>query len=158
VTGVVELLGTAAEPRLEGISEVHGGSFRIPDTDSVVSGLTGTVLLSTDTVVVEGMAFRFMHGQGRSSGRIGFADGTVELSLRGSVADLEYPLFSGLVPRLRGTWHLEGPVDALELSGDLEVDRAVLRRRDDLATILMDGPEEAAGARGPVLESGSTCG
>jgi len=137
-TGIVELLGTVDRPHLEGIAKVSQVSFRIPGSREVVSGVDGTVLFSKDEIGLEGMTFRFMRGTGSGGGRIGFAGEVPDLVLAGTIANLEYPLFPGLEPRLSGRFRLEGPVDGLELSGDLQVRRALLRRRDDLATIIAD--------------------
>jgi translocation and assembly module TamB len=112
----------------------------------VISGINGTVLLSRSEAVLEGMDFRFMHGRARCGGRLSVEDGVVQMSLNGEVSDLIFPLFSGFDPRVGGSWRLEGPVDDLRLSGDLAVSRAVLRRREDLTTILLDWIEESAGA------------
>ncbi len=137
-TGVVELLGTVDRPHLEGIAKVSQVSFRIPGGREVVSSIDGTVLFSQDEIGLEGMTFRFMRGTGSGGGRIGFAGDVPDLNLAGTIANLEYPLFPGLEPRLGGRFRLEGPVDGLELSGELEVRQATLRRKDDLATIIAD--------------------
>ncbi len=137
-TGVVELLGSVDRPHLEGIARVSQVSFRIPGGREVVSGVDGTVLFSQDEVGLEGMTFRFMRGTGSGGGRIGFAGAVPDLTLTGTIANLEYPLFPGLEPRLAGRFRLEGPFDGLELSGELEVRQALLRRKDDLATIIAD--------------------
>ncbi len=150
-TGVVELLGTLDEPRLEGVARVTEGSFRIPGGREVLSGVSGTVLFSSDEVVLEGMSFRFMRGVGTGRGTVGFAEAVPSLLVEGDVSGLEYPLFPGLTPRLAGHFRLEGPVDDLALSGDLQVRQATLRRRDELATIISDwflgesAPEAAGG-------------
>jgi hypothetical protein len=47
-------------------------------------------------------------------------------------------VFPGLVAFLSGAWRLDGPVDDLELSGDLTVESASLRRKEDVPTILVD--------------------
>jgi hypothetical protein len=138
VSGEIELLGSFEHPQLRGIAEIANGSFRLPGSREVVSNLDGTLLLTPDEVRPDRVGFRFLHGSGRCSGRISKQDGQVELMLNGSVSDLEYQLLPGLTPSLRGDWQLEGPVDQLVLSGDLEVERAVLRRKDDLATLLID--------------------
>jgi translocation and assembly module TamB len=138
VTGVVELLGSVDAPKLEGIVEVAGGSFRLPQTRTVVSRVDGTVLLSSDEAVLDGVRFRLLRGDGRATGRVGVRDGVPQLALAGTVDGLDYPLFDGLVPRLRGSWRLDGPADDLLLSGDLEVTRATLRRNDELALVLVD--------------------
>lgn len=143
-TGVVELLGTVNEPELEGVAQVDQMSFRLPGTRTVVSGVTGTVLLSSDRAVLEAIDFRLMRGTGRGHGQIERNGEIVSVALEGTVEGLEYPLFPGLDPRLSGSWRLSGPTDDLLLSGDLVVDRAVLRRKDDVATVLLDwfgGPE-----------------
>ncbi len=154
-TGVVELLGTVDEPRLEGIAEVAQMSFRLPGTRTVLSGVGGTVLLSSSEAVLEGVDFRLMRGSGRGFGRVERRPEGLALRLEGTVEGLEYPLFPGLEPRLSGSWRLEGPVDDLLLEGDLEVDRAVLRRKDDVASILLDwfgGPETPPGGDGLRLD------
>lgn len=154
-TGVVELLGTVDAPRLEGIAEVTQMSFRLPGTRTVLSGVGGTVLLSSTEAVLEGVDFRLMRGTGRGFGRIERRPEGLSLDLEGSVDGLQYPLFSGLEPRLSGSWRLEGPADDLLLAGDLEVDRAVLRRKDDVASILLDwfsGPEAPPGDDGLRLD------
>lgn len=150
-TGVVELLGTVDAPELEGVAQVEQMSFRLPGTRTVVSGVAGTVLLSSDRAVLEGMDFRLMRGSGRGHGQVERDGEAVRVTLEGAVEGLDYPLFPGLEPRLSGSWRLGGTTDDLLLSGDLAVDRAVLRRKDDVATILLDwfgGPET------PVTEGG----
>lgn len=154
-TGVVELLGRVDRPRLEGIAEVANGSFKLPGTRTILSGIDGTVLLSSDEATLDGVSFRLMHGLARAAGRIFLQDGVFHLALSGSVRGLDYPLFPGLEPRLTGTWRLDGPVDDLLLSGDLEVTRATLRRKDDLATLLLDwfgGETSPAGEAGLNLD------
>jgi len=154
-TGVVELLGSVDEPRLEGIAEVAQMSFRLPGTRTVLSGVAGTVLLSSTEAVLEGVDFRLMRGAGRGFGRIERRPEGLVLDLEGSVEGLQYPLFSGLEPRLSGSWRLAGPAEDLLLAGDLEVDRAVLRRKDDVASILLDwfgGPDAPPGGDGLRLD------
>lgn len=144
VTGVVELIGTVDRPRLEGIVEIASGSFRLPDSRTILSGIDGTILLSSDEAVLDGVGFRLMHGEASATGRIGIRDGQVQVGLAGTVRGLDYPLFPGLIPRLRGTWRLDGPVDDMLLSGDVEVSRATLRTKDEVAMVLLDwfGDEE----------------
>jgi autotransporter translocation and assembly factor TamB len=144
VTGVVELLGSIDRPLFEGIAEVGQGSFRLPGTRTILSGIDGTVLLSADHASLEGMGFRFMQGMGRCSGRITLRDGTFNLGLDGSVTGLRYEMLPGLVAVLSGSWRLAGPVDRLDLGGDVTVDRATLRRKDDIPTLLIDWFGETA--------------
>jgi translocation and assembly module TamB len=79
-----------------------------------------------------------MQGIGRCSGRLGLKNGSVDLGLNGSIAGLRYEMLPGLVAYLSGSWRLEGPAEALDISGDLTVDRASLRRKDDVPTLLID--------------------
>lgn len=136
-TGVVELLGTLRDPRFEGIAEVRQGSFLIPGTRTILSGIDGTLLLSSDEVALEGVDFRFMQGRGRCSGRLGRRNGAVDLALDGTVAAVRYEVMPDLEARLSGAWRLVGPSDRLELSGDLTVDSASLRTKDDLAALVL---------------------
>ncbi len=155
LAGDVRLLGTVAQPLLEGKATVTGASFRLPGSSDVFSGLTGTVRLAADEALIDDMGFRFMHGSGRAAGRVALSGGTVELELAGHVDGIQYPVFPGLVPRLSGDWRLRGPVDQLELAGSLVVDRAMLRRKDDLATILTDwfaNMPSGGGATSPTLD------
>ncbi len=138
ITGVVELLGSLRHPELEGIAEVSQGSFRLPGTRTILSGIGGTLLLSSDQAVLEGVTFRFMQGLGRCSGQLAVRDGAVNLGLNGTVSNLRYEMLPGLVAYLSGAWRIEGPADGLDLSGDLSVDRASLQRKDDVATLLLD--------------------
>jgi hypothetical protein len=138
ITGVVELLGTVDQPLFEGIAEIYQGSFRLPKTRTILSGIDGTVLLSSDEMVLEGVDFRFMQGSGRCAGTVALRDGRVHLGLDGTMSALRYEIFTGLTADLSGAWRLEGPVDELALSGDITVDRATLRRKDDVATLLLD--------------------
>ncbi|HOC43140.1 MAG TPA: translocation/assembly module TamB domain-containing protein [Thermoanaerobaculales bacterium] len=136
-TGVVELLGTLGEPRFEGIADVRQASFRIPGTRTIVSGIDGTVLLSSNEIELEGVDFRFMQGRGRCSGRIGRRDGAVDIALDGTADAIRYEVLPDVVAQLSGAWRLVGPADRLELSGDLAVDSAVLRTKDDLASLVL---------------------
>lgn len=138
VTGVVELMGTVDHPLLEGIAEVQQGSFRLPGSPTVVSAVGGTLLFSSDQVLLEGIGFRAMGGSGRCDGRVAAGAEGVELQLEGTVDGVEVPLMAGLVPRLGGRFRLEGTPPQLLLAGDLTVQRATLRRKDDLSAILVD--------------------
>ncbi len=155
LAGDVRLLGTVGQPLLEGTADVTGASFRLPDGSDVLSGLSGSVRLANDEALIEGMTFRFMHGSGRAEGRVALTGDSVELELSGHVDGVRYTVFPGLVPHLSGDWTLRGPVDRLELGGRLVVDRAVLRRKDDLATILTDwfaNMPSGGGATAPILD------
>ncbi len=153
LVGDFDFRGTLADPRLQGVAEIEGVSFRLPGGRSVVSGVSGMVLLTPEDIILDGVDFRFMNGTGRSSGRIELKDSEVWLSLNGSMTGLVYPLFSGLEPQVSGTWSLFGAADDLELSGDLVINRAGLLRRDDLAEMALDWieemnqPSEGAGVR-----------
>jgi translocation and assembly module TamB len=135
--GVVELLGTVRDPRFEGIAELRQGSFVIPGTRTILSGIDGTLLLSSDEVALEGVDFRLMQGRGRCSGRLGRRNGAVDIALDGSVAAMRYEVMPDLAARLSGAWRLIGPAERLELSGDLTVDSASLRSKDDLAALVL---------------------
>jgi hypothetical protein len=136
-TGVVEILGTIDEPRFEGIAEIQQSSFRIPNSRTILSNVDGTVLLSSSEVELDGMDFRFMQGRGRCSGTIGRTDGIIDLALNGTIQDLRYSVLPDLVAQLSGAWRLVGPTDNLEVSGDLTVDSASLRTKDDLPTLVL---------------------
>ncbi len=154
-TGVVELLGTVDRPLFEGLAELDNVSFRIPQTRTILSGVDGTLLLSSDEVLLEGIDFRLMQGAARAGGRIAVRDDTVVLALNGSASSLRYEIFPGLIASLSGAWRLEGPVENLDLTGDITVDRAVLRRKDDVATILLDWfgtPSPPSVSQGPHLD------
>ena len=151
-TGVVELLGTLESPQFEGVADVKGGSFRFPGTQTIISDIDGTVLLSANDTVLEGVDFRFMQGQGRTSGRIGWQNGTVDIALNGTAKGLRYTVLPDLVANLSGSWRLVGPTDDLELSGDITVDNASLRTKEDIASLLLRwfgqssaGPEASGG-------------
>lgn len=154
-TGVVELLGTYREPRFEGIADLRQGSFRIPGTRSILSGIDGTLLLASDEVLLEGVDFRFMQGRGRCSGRLGRRNGSVDIALDGTIAAIRYEVLPELTAQLSGAWRLVGPAERLELSGDLTVDNASLRSKDDLATLVlgwMGGESPPATDGGPALD------
>jgi len=136
-TGIVEFLGTVDDPLFEGIAEIEKGSFRLPGTRTILSQVNGTVLLSSGDVLLEGMDFRFMGGRGRAGGRIRERDETIVLSLAGTASGVRIEVLPDLDARLSGTWRLNGPVDDLNLSGDLVVDRMNLTTKDDLATMLL---------------------
>jgi translocation and assembly module TamB len=144
-TGVVEMLGSVDAPRFEGIAEIAQGSFRLPGGQTIISSIDGTVLLSSDELVIDGSGFRFMQGRGRAGGRIASRDGAISLDLSGDIDGLRYEVFPGLVARVSGPWRLSGPVDGLHISGELEVDRTSLQRRDDPAVLIVEwfGGEEA---------------
>ncbi len=154
-TGVVELLGSLDVPRFEGIAEIAQGSFRLPGGQTIISGIDGTVLLSSDELVVDGADFRFMQGRGRAGGRITSRDGGVSLDLSGDINSLQYAVFPGLVARVSGPWRLSGPVDDLHISGDLVVDRTSLQRRDDPAVLMVEwfgGESPPTAEGGPSLD------
>ncbi|MBD3871972.1 MAG: translocation/assembly module TamB domain-containing protein, partial [Acidobacteria bacterium] len=136
-TGIVEFLGTTDDPLFEGIAEIEKGSFRLPGTRTILSQVNGTVLLSSGDVLLEGMDFRFMGGRGRAGGRIRESDENIVLSLAGTASGIRFEVLPDLDARLSGTWRLNGPVDDLNLSGDLVVDRMNLTTKDDLATMLL---------------------
>ncbi len=137
VTGTIELLGALDQPLLEGIARIERGSFRLPGTPSVIGDLDGALFLSAGEIAFEDFDFKFMRGRGRGRGRIAVESGEAFLHLGGTITGLDFPLFPDFVPRIDGRWFLEGPVDDLKLSGDLDVIRAEVRRQDDLPSILM---------------------
>jgi len=137
VKGVVELSGSISEPQLNGIAEVADGSFRIPDSQMVISSVRGTVLLSEDRAELDGVSFRLLGGSGLAAGVVRRTGAEPDLDLTGSIQGAEFPLFAGLTPRLSGSWFLRGPPDGLVLGGDLRVDRALLKRNDDIGSILL---------------------
>jgi autotransporter translocation and assembly factor TamB len=149
-TGTIEILGQVDTPRLEGIARVERGSFRLPGTRTVVGDVDGSLFLSAGEVALEGLSFKFMRGRGQGRGRILVDGGEAHLRLDGTIEGLDFPLFPGFVPRIDGRWALEGPVDDLELSGDLVVTRGEVRRQDDIASLLMDW----FGQVGPPAEDG----
>jgi len=150
-TGVIELLGSVDSPLFEGVAQIHQGSFRLPGTQTILSGVDGTILLSSNEVALEGVDFRFMQGRGRTSGRIGQRDGTIDLALDGTAEGVRYIVLPDLVAYLSGSWRLVGPVDDLELSGDITVNQAVLRSKEDIASLLL---KWFGGDRPPPAESG----
>ncbi len=155
VKGVIELTGTVEQPQLNGIAELGDGSFRIPDSQMVVSNIRGTMLLSEDRVELDGVAFRLLGGSGLVAGVVQRTGTELELDLSGSVQGAALPLFPGLTPRLSGTWFLRGPPEELVLGGDLRVDRALLQRNDDLGSILLawfGGSGEARTSQLPQLD------
>ena len=149
-TGTIEILGQLDTPLLEGIAKVERGSFRLPGTRTVVGDVDGTLFLSAGEVALEDLSFKFMRGRGRGRGRIHVDGPETNIRLNGTIDGLDFPLFPGFVPRIKGQWALEGPVDDLELSGDLIVIRGEVRRQDDLASLLMDW----FGKVGPPAEDG----
>ncbi|RLE24425.1 MAG: hypothetical protein DRJ65_09885 [Acidobacteria bacterium] len=149
-TGTIEILGQVDAPLLEGIAKVERGSFRLPGTRTVVGDVDGSLFLSAGEVALEDLSFKFMRGRGQGRGRIHIDGGETNIRLNGMIDGLDFPLFPGFVPRIKGQWALEGPVDDLELSGDLTVIRGEVRRQDDLASLLMDW----FGKVGPPAEDG----
>ena len=137
-TGVVEFLGTVEDPLFEGVAEIDGGSFRLPGTRTILSQVEGTALLSSSEVGLEEMDFRIMRGRGRCGGRIWQRDESTVLNLAGEVNGVRFEVLPGLEARLSGPWQLIGPVDDLELSGNITLDRMTLKTKDDVATILLD--------------------
>ncbi len=137
-TGIVEILGTVDVPLFEGIAEIHKGSFRLPGTRTILSQVDGVVLLSSGEVLLEGMSFRFMGGRGRCGGRVRQNGDTLFMSLDGTADGVRFEVLPDLEARLSGTWHLIGPLTALNLSGDLDVDRMSLTTKDDPAALLIN--------------------
>ena len=136
-TGIVEMLGTIDVPLFEGIAQIHKGSFRLPETRTILSQVDGVVLLSSGEVQLEGMNFRFMGGRGRCGGRIRQRGDSLFLALDGTAEGVRFEVLPDLEARVSGTWNLLGPVTALDLSGDLELDRMSLNTKDDPATMLL---------------------
>ncbi len=136
-TGIVEFLGTIDRPLFEGIAMVERGSFRLPGTRTILSQVTGTVLLSSGDVQLEGVDFRFMGGRGRCSGHIRERDESIVLSLSGTADGVRFEPLQNLDARLSGDWRLIGPVEDLSLSGDLTIDRMNLSTKEDLASMLL---------------------
>ena len=136
-TGIVEILGTVEVPLFEGIAQINKGSFRLPGTRTILSQVEGVVLLSSGEVLLEGMSFRFMGGRGRCGGRIRQNGDVLFMSLDGTAEGVRFEVLPELEARLSGTWHLVGPTTALNLSGDLDVDRMSLTTKDDPAALLI---------------------
>lgn len=138
VSGVVELLGTVARPRLEGLVRVEKGSFRLPGTTLVFGSIDGTAELGDGQATLGDVGLRVMGGRATCSGTVRPGSGGLELDLEGTAGGVRYTVLPGLEARLSGSWWLRGPVEDLELGGRLTVDHASLRRREDVASILMD--------------------
>ncbi len=155
LSGVVELLGSVTRPRLEGLVRVEKGSFRLPGTTLVFSAIGGTADLGDGQATLGEVSFRMMGGRATCSGTLRPGSGGLELGLDGTVTGVRYTVLPGLEARLSGNWWLRGPVEDLELGGRLVVDHASLRRREDVASILMDwfgqGSRPSAGADRPRL-------
>jgi hypothetical protein len=145
VRGIVELLGTVDRPQVEGIVEVDHASFRLPESRTVFSSMSGVGLLAPGEIVLEGVDLRFMQGQSTGAGTIAIRDNEVQMDLYGEADGVRFEVLSGLTARVAGSWRLRGPVDDLMLSGDLEVERAILRRNDDLASLILEWVEDAGG-------------
>jgi hypothetical protein len=137
IGGRMVLSGSVAAPRVNGMLHVDDGSFRLPGTQSVISAVEGDVLLLGNEIALEDTTFRFMRGAGRCRGGVRLGSGP-QLDLSGTITRLEYPLFPDFSPLLSGTWALAGPVDAMVLSGNLDVVRGEVRRKDDIASLLVD--------------------
>jgi autotransporter translocation and assembly factor TamB len=135
--GVIEFLGTTESPEFEGIAEIQKGSFRLPGTRMILSQVTGIALLSIDEVRLEGVNFRFMGGRGHCNGTIRQQDDNIVLNLDGTARGVDFTVLPNLDSRMSGNWRLRGPVDDLELSGDIDVDRMSLSTKDDVATLLL---------------------
>ncbi len=145
VRGIVELLGTVRRPQVEGIVEVDHASFRLPESRTVFSNISGVALLAPGEIVLDGVGFRGLQGQSTGAGTIRVRENVVELDLYGEAEGVRFEVLAGLSARMRGAWRLRGPVDDLMLSGDLEVERAILRRNDDLASLILEWVEDAGG-------------
>ena len=147
-TGVVEFLGTVSDPKFEGVAEIDRGSFRIPGTRTVLSQVSGTAVLSSGEVGLEGVDFRIMQGRSSCNGRIWQRNGSAFLNLAGQARSLRFAVLPGLEARLSGPWQLVGPVDNLELSGNIALDRVSLKTKDDVASILLAWLGRASGPPG----------
>ncbi len=155
IQGVASLAGTLEAPRLDGIAELDGCSFRIPDSTIVLSSIDGTALLSPDGIVLDGISYRLMGGGGTAAGRIRLVEAEPDFDLSGTLERAAFPLFPGLEPRISGTWWLRGRGEELTLGGDLAVNRTLVRRNEELSTILLDwfgGPESGPGSTVPRLD------
>ncbi len=144
-TGVVEFLGTVANPEFEGVAQIERGSFRIPGTRMVLSQVSGTAVLSSGEVGFEGVDFRVLQGRSSCNGRMWQQNGSAFLNLTGEARNVRLEVLPGLEARLSGPWQLVGPVDTLELSGDIALDRMGLKTKDAVATILLDWIGKASG-------------
>jgi translocation and assembly module TamB len=134
---VVEILGTTAAPIFEGIADISRASFRLPRTRTILSQVQGTVLLSSGEVELEGVDFRLMGGRGRCSGRILDRDGSIVLVLGGTASGVRLEVLPALEARLSGDWRLNGPVEDLSLSGELQIDRMSLVSRESASDLLL---------------------
>ncbi len=155
IQGVASISGTLGSPRLDGIAELTGCSFRIPESSIVLSNITGTALLSPDGIVLDGVSYRLMGGGGTVAGRIRLLGTEPDFDLSGTLKRALFPLFPGLDPRLSGTWWLRGRGEHLTLGGDLVVNRTLIRRNEELSTILLDWfgkTKPAPGAEIPKLD------
>ncbi len=155
IQGVISISGTMEAPGLDGIAELTGCSFRIPESSIVLSSITGTALLSPDGIVLDGVSYRLMGGGGTVAGRIRLVGTEPDFDLSGTLKRALFPLFPGLDPRLSGTWWLRGRGEHLTLGGDLVVNRTLIRRNEELSTILLDWfgkTKTAPGAEIPRLD------
>jgi len=135
---VGEISGSLRQPRFDGIAEVEDASFRLPGSSIIFSSLSGTAILSPQGIKLDGSTFRVLGGSGRVGGWIRMGDGGPDMDLSGSIERARLEILPGLSPRLRGNWWLRGAGDDLTLGGDLSIGRTLLRRKDELSSILLD--------------------
>ena len=121
------------------------GPSGFPARAPSLSQVTGTVLLSSGDVQLEGVDFRIMGGRGRCSGHIRERDESIVLSLAGTASGVRFEPLPNINARVSGDWRLFGPVDDLTLSGDLRVDRMSLSTKEDLTTMLLGWVGDGSG-------------
>jgi len=136
--GTVRILGTVTAPRLRGRLRVAQGSFRLPGSPMIATSIDGAIELDETEALLSGVRLRIMGGDATVDGTVRLRDGRPVLALEGSARAVRYTVLPGFEARLSGSWWLRGPPDGLELGGRLTVDRTVLRRRDDPATLLLE--------------------
>ncbi|HHQ47827.1 MAG TPA: hypothetical protein ENK19_02980 [Acidobacteria bacterium] len=135
---VGEISGSLSDPRFDGIAEIEDGSFRIPGSSIVFSSLDGTAILSPQGIELDGATFRVLGGSGRAGGWIRMESSGPDFDLSGTITRARLEILPGLSPRLRGDWWFRGAGSDLTLGGDLKIGRTLLRRKDELSSILLD--------------------
>ncbi len=138
IEGTVRILGTVGSPRLEGRVHIAQGSFRIPGSATVLTSIDGSAELTESEVLLSEVRLRAMGGTATCGGSVRLEQGQAVLGLEGSVHAVHYTILPGLEARLSGSWWLRGPARNPELGGRLTVDRTILQRKEDPATLLLD--------------------
>lgn len=142
--------GTLTAPVLVGSAELEGGTVGVTGLPFALEDLSGRMSFSQSRLIVDDLQGAAGGGRVALSGEVGldrFVPGRVHLAARLDAIHTRVP--EGLRSVVSGGLFLDGPLDGLVLTGDLDVDRARWAKDLEVDTLIPTFKKRIAAAPAP---------